>query len=158
MKNSTQNFKNIKAPAKQVYEAIMNPRALEQWMAPGNMRGKVHSFDGRAGGGYKMSLYYSSSGTTAPGKTSSNEDRFHARFIELVPGKKIVQAIRFESDNPAFEDEMTMSITLTEQETSTLVSILFENIPEGILPEDNETGTASSLDKLAAYIESRSSG
>jgi len=33
------------------------------------------------------------------------------------------------------------------------VTILFENIPPGIRPEDNEAGSRSSLEKLARYVE-----
>lgn len=33
------------------------------------------------------------------------------------------------------------------------VTILFENIPPGIRPEDNDAGARSSLKKLARYVE-----
>lgn len=42
------------------------------------MIGKIHSFDGRVGGGYRMSLYYPASEDGSPGKTSEKEDRFTA--------------------------------------------------------------------------------
>jgi len=35
------------------------------------------------------------------------------------------------------------------------VSIVFERIPSGIRPEDNETGTRSTLEKLARCVEER---
>jgi hypothetical protein len=28
------------------------------WLSPGDMTGKVHEFEGRVGGGYRMSLFY----------------------------------------------------------------------------------------------------
>jgi hypothetical protein len=31
------------------------------WLSPGDMTGKVHEFEGRVGGGYRMSLFYSPS-------------------------------------------------------------------------------------------------
>jgi hypothetical protein len=34
-----------------------------------------------------------------------------------------------------------------------MVTIIFENIPRGIRPEDNEAGTELSLEKLARYVE-----
>ena len=49
--------------------------------------------------------------------------------------------------------EMTMVVTLEERDDGTEVTILFENIPPGIRPEDNDEGTRSSLEKLARYVE-----
>lgn len=158
MKNSTHNFKDIKAPAEQVYDAIMDPRALEQWMAPGNMRGKIHYFDGVVGGGYEMSLFYPAADHDAPGKTAADEDRFKVQFIELIPGRKITEMVSFVSNHPGYQGEMTIEITLDKRNGSTRVHFLFKNIPGGIRPQDNEAGTISSLNKLAAFVESKLSG
>lgn len=100
-----------------------------------------------------MSLFYPSSKPGHPGKTSEREDRFTARFLELTPPTKIVQAIFFDSDDPAFSGEMTMIVTFEKRDGGTEVTILFENIPPGIRPEDNDAGTRSSLEKLARYVE-----
>ena len=54
----------------------------------------------------------------------------------------------FDTDDPRFLGEMTMTTTFLERDEGTEVTILFENIRPGIRPEDNETGTRSSLDKL----------
>lgn len=116
------------------------------------MTGKVHSFDCRVGGGYRMSLYYPSSEKTFRGKTSEREDRFTARFVDLTPPSRIVQAITFDSTDPAFSGEMIMEVTFEAAEGGTRVSILFEDIPPGIRPEDNEAGTRSTLEKLARYM------
>lgn len=152
---STRNSKLIKVPREAVYRAFTDPAALAVWLAPGDMTGEVHSFDGRVGGGYQMSLYYPSTEETSRGKTSEKEDRFTARFVELVPPEKIVQAITFDSDDPAFSGEMTIEVTLAAKEGGTTVTILFKDIPPGIRPEDNEAGTEMSLEKLARYVESR---
>ncbi|MES2646324.1 MAG: hypothetical protein V4717_05580 [Bacteroidota bacterium] len=50
----------------------------------------------KIGGGYEMHLYYQGVDSKSIGKTRKNEDRFRTRFIELIPGKKIVEAINFE--------------------------------------------------------------
>ncbi len=110
-------------------------------------------FDARVGGGYRMSLFYLSSEQVYRGKTSEREDRFTARFVELTPPSRIVQAITFDSVDPAFSGEMTMVVTFEYRDGGTEVTILFENIPPGIRPEDNDAGTRSSLEKLARYIE-----
>jgi uncharacterized protein YndB with AHSA1/START domain len=117
-------------------------------------RGAVDgAFDARVGGGYRMSLFYPSSEQVYRGKTSEREDHFTARFVELTPSTRIVQAISFDSVDPAFSGEMTMVVTFEERDGGTAVTIVFEHIPSGIRPEDNEAGCRSSLEKLARYLE-----
>lgn len=152
--SSSQNSKFIKASQEALYRAFTDPAALSVWLAPGEMIGKIHSFDLRVGGGYQMSLFYPSSETLSHGKTSEKEDRFNARFVELIPPKKIVQTINFDTSNPDFSGEMIMEVTFDAEDSGTRVTILFRNIPPGIRPEDNEAGTRSSLEKLARHIES----
>jgi uncharacterized protein YndB with AHSA1/START domain len=103
-----------------------------------------------------MSLYYPPSEQTSRGKTAEREDRYTARFVELTPPTRIVQAITFDSDDPAFAGEMTMAVTFEERDGATDVTIVFENIPVGIRAEDNDAGTRSSLEKLARYVEEES--
>jgi uncharacterized protein YndB with AHSA1/START domain len=155
---STQNSRNIKASKEIIYRAFTNPEALAIWLAPNNMTGKVHHFDLRVGGGYQMSLFYNNREYDKSGKTTGNEDRFTARFIELTPFTKIIQAIHFETDNPEFSGEMIMEITIEPEEEWTTVTISFKNIPQGIDPKDNETGTEQSLAKLARYVEKDNAG
>jgi uncharacterized protein YndB with AHSA1/START domain len=150
---STRNSKFIKAKPETLYQAFTDPTALAIWFAPGDMTGEVHSFDHRVGGGYQMSLYYPSSEKTSRGKTEDREDRYTARFVELTPPSRIVEAITFDSANPAFAGEMIMVVTFEAEDGGTTVSTLFENIPSGIRPEDNEAGTQLTLEKLARYVE-----
>ncbi len=153
-RSSTENSKWIKASPEVLYRAFTDPAALGVWLAPGDMTGKVHHFDGQVGGGYQMSLYYPSTEAMPRGKTSSREDRYDARFIVLTPPRKIVEAITFDATDPAFSGEMIMDVTLVAENDGTRVTVAFNNIPPGIRPEDNETGTRLSLEKLARYVES----
>ncbi len=148
----TRNWKIIKASPKTLYRAFTDPQALAVWLAPGEMTGKVHSFDLKVGGGYQMSLFYPKSEKESRGKTRKREDRYTARFVKLAPPHKIVQAITFDSDNSAFSGEMIMEVTLTANAVGTRVTITFKNIPPGIRLEDNKTGTRLTLEKLARYV------
>ena len=150
---STRNSKFIKATPEALYRAFTDPAALAVWLAPGDMTGEVHRFDYRVGGAYQMSLYYPASETTSRGKTSAREDRFTARFVELTPPSRIVQAITFDSVDPAFSGEMIMVVAFEAKDGGTTVTIEFKDIPPGIRPEDNEAGTESTLEKLARYVE-----
>jgi len=100
-----------------------------------------------------MSLFYPPSDCAHLGKSSAREDRFSSRFVKLQPPERIVQVIQFDTNDPAFAGEMTMEVTLEDSQGDTLVTIAFENIPPGISPEDNDTGTRQSLEKLARYLE-----
>ena len=152
-RGSTRNSKFIKATPESVYRAFTDPAALAVWFAPGDMSGEVSSFDYRVGGGYQMSLYYPSTEETFRGKTAEREDRYTARFVELTPPRRIVEAITFDSVDPAFEGEMIMVVTFEAEDGGTTVSVFFKDIPSGIRPEDNEAGTRSTLEKLARFVE-----
>ena len=143
----------IKATPEALYRAFTDPAALAVWMAPGDMAARVHQFDGRVGGGYQMSLSYPSSDTTARGKTSEREDRYAARFVDLTPPRRLVAAITFDTDDPAFAGEMVMEATFEAEDAGTRVTLVFTDLPPGIRPEDNEIGTRLSMEKLARYVE-----
>lgn len=152
MKRTSKNTKIIQANIKQVYHAFTDPKALEHWLSPDGMTGKIHSFNLEVGGGYDMSLFYDDD--KAAGKTAGNEDRYAATFVELKPCEKIVQAIRFQSDKSEFTGEMIMEVFFKESgNNGTELTIVFNNIPTGIDPKDNEAGTEQSLEKLARYIK-----
>jgi uncharacterized protein YndB with AHSA1/START domain len=142
----------IPATREDLYRAFTDPAALEAWQAPGEMTGTVHAFDLRVGGGYEMSLFYPVDDRESVGKSGEREDRFATRFVELSPPARIVQVVAFDSDDPAFAGEMTMTITLEERADGTEVTIAYEGIPAGIRPEDNELGTRLSLEKLGRYV------
>jgi uncharacterized protein YndB with AHSA1/START domain len=150
---STRNSFSIKAPPETIYRAFTEPTALAAWLAPGDMTAEVRQFDLRVGGGYQMSLYYPASETAARGKTSAKEDRYTARFVELAPPRRIVEAIIFDSADPAFAGEMIMEVTIEPEAHGAIVTVAFREIPPGIRPEDNELGTRLALEKLARYVE-----
>lgn len=148
----TRTSRVIDAPRETVYRAFTNPEALTSWRAPGDMTARMHDFDLRVGGGYTMSLFYPSTDRERAGKTTAHEDRYTSRFVELDPPNRLVEAITFDSDDPAFSGEMIMEVTLVDRDGKTEVSMAFHNLPSGIRPEDNDAGTRSSLDKLARWL------
>ena len=151
--SSTRTSRVVNAPREAVYHALTDPDALVVWRAPGEMTARMHDFDLRVGGGYEMSLFYPSSDQTMRGKTAEREDRFAARFVELNPPSRVVEAITFDADDPAFSGEMILTVTLDDRDGRTEVTIAFANLPSGVRPEDNDAGTRSSLEKLARYLE-----
>ena len=145
--------RHVKAAPDAVYAAFMDPDVLVAWLPPGEMTGKIHSFDGHVGGGYHMSLFYPESDQSHRGKTTAHEDRMSVRFLELVPGREIVEAVTFHSEDPALKDVMTITIAFVAVDGGTEVAFQFEDLPAGLRPEDNEMGARQSLDQLARRFE-----
>jgi uncharacterized protein YndB with AHSA1/START domain len=116
------------------------------------MTGRFERFDARSGGSYRMVLTYSDA-SGAPGKASAEADIVEARFVDIVPGVRVVQAVDFVSDHPAYAGTMTMVWEVTAIDAGTRVDIVAENVPDGISAEDHAAGLASSLTNLAAFVE-----
>lgn len=135
-----------------VYAALIDPDALATWLPPAGMTGRFERFDARPGGSYRMVLtYVDSSG--APGKTTGDADIVEARFIDIVPGVRVVQAVDFVSDDPAYAGTMTMTWAVTAAGAGSRVDIRADDVPAGISAEDHAAGLASSLANLAAFLE-----
>lgn len=150
---TTRTSRVIRAPRRSVYQACIDPGALAAWRAPDNMAANIDFFDPHAGGTYRMSLIYRDPQHPRHGKTTQEFDSFRGRFLELVPDQKIVEVTEFESDNPQFAGEMQITTTLADTDEGTQITMIFEGIPPGIRPEDNEIGTTQSLEKLATLLE-----
>jgi uncharacterized protein YndB with AHSA1/START domain len=142
----------IHAAPDAVWSALMDPKALVEWLPPGDMTGKMHAFDGREGGGFEMSLYYPDDEPEALGKTAVREDRTRVRFTALEPGRRVVWAVLFDTEDPSLQAEMTITVTLKPAEGGTRVTMLSENLPPGLKPADNKEGSRQSLEKLAAWL------
>ena len=99
-----------------------------------------------------MVLSYSDP-SASRGKSTPNSDVVEARFVDIVPGVRVVYAVDFVSDDPAYAGTMTMSWEVTAADGSTLVDITAEDVPDGISVEDHAAGLASSLANLAAHLE-----
>lgn len=143
----------IKASPQTIYRAFVDPEAWVSWLPPEGMQGHMYEFDARNGGAYRMSLTYVGTDHATPGKTSEHADIVQGKFLKLVPDEQIVQAVEFESDDPAFAGTMTMTWTLAAVPQGTEVTIVCEHVPEGIRQEDHDLGLRSSLENLAAYAE-----
>jgi uncharacterized protein YndB with AHSA1/START domain len=142
----------VAAPLDQVYAALVDPEALTAWLPPAGMTGTFERFDLHPGGSYRMVLTYADR-SVAKGKATPGTDVVEARFLDLVPGTRVVQAVEFVSDDPAYAGTMTMTWEVTALEEGTRIDITADDVPDGISAEDHATGMDSSLAKLAGYLE-----
>jgi uncharacterized protein YndB with AHSA1/START domain len=148
----TRVSKIIEAPRALVYAACVDPDKLVAWRVPDGMTGHVHAFDASPGGAFRMSLTYDDPGRSADGKTDAGTDTFQGRFVEVVPGERIVEEIEFESPDPRFAGRMTMTTSFADAGPDTEITVVCHNLPAGVRPEDNELGTEQALRKLAALV------
>ena len=142
----------ITAPPEHVYAALVDPEALTAWLPPAGMTGTFERFDPRPGGSYRLVLTYADT-TASQGKATADTDIVESRFIDLVPGVRVVQAVDFVSDDPTYAGTMTMTWEVTEVDAGTRVDIIADNVPDGIAAKDHAAGLASSLMNLAEYLE-----
>lgn len=140
----------IQAQPATIYRAFATAQALESWLPPKGMSGKVLAFDFREGGRYRMRLTYEVP-HDVPGKSSAHADDVEVRILKLIPDHRIEQAVVFDAEDPAFAGTMKITWTFQALAQGTEVTVRCEDVPEGIRPEDHAKGLASTLENLAAF-------
>ena len=144
----------IAAPLASVFADLVDRDALLAWLPPEGMTARFERFDPRPGGSYRLILtYVDPSG--APGKATADADIVEARYVDIVPDVRVVQAVDFVSDDPAFAGTMTMTWEVSAVDGGTMVAITAEDVPDRISAQDHATGLASSLANLAEHVEGR---
>jgi uncharacterized protein YndB with AHSA1/START domain len=149
--SSTRIRQHIAAPRARVYRALLDPEEVANWMVPNGMTSRVHAFDAREGGSFRISLTYDE--PTGTGKTTEHTDTYHGRFVELVPDQRVVEELEFETPNPAMQGEMRITFTLADARGGTDLLAEHDQLPPGLSPADNEVGWRMSLGKLARLVE-----
>ena len=117
---------------------------------------RVHAFEAREGGSFRVSLTYDAA--TGMGKTTARTDTYHGRFVKVVPNEQIVEVDEFETKDPALRGEMTIAITLADGDGGTDLLAVHDGLPQGPSPAGNETGGQMALAKLAVLIETGGAG
>ncbi|MFJ5774192.1 SRPBCC domain-containing protein [Streptomyces sp. NPDC093094] len=148
---TTRMSRYVGAPPESVYRALVDADAIARWRVPDGMTARVHEFDAREGGRFRVSLTYGRPG--AEGKSGARTDTYHGRFLRLVPDRTVVEELEFETGDPALRGTMTLTTTLTAKNGGTEVVMLHEGVPDGVPRADNETGTRMALAALALLVE-----
>jgi uncharacterized protein YndB with AHSA1/START domain len=149
--SATHIHRHINAPRAAVYRALLDADAVASWMVPTGMTSQVHAFDPREGGAFRISLSYDE--PTGTGKTTAHTDTYHGRFVKLVPNEQVIENVEFETEDPALQGEMTITLTLADAGGGTEVVAVHDGLPPGLSAIDNETGWRMSLANLAALVE-----
>ena len=138
----------VAAPVARVFRAFVDRAALESWLPPEGMSARFERFDPSPGGSYRMILTYAVP-TTAGGKSSDDTDAVEARYVDIVHDDRVVQAVDFVSDDPAFAGTMTMTWSVRAVECGSLVEFVEDGVPDGISAEANAAGMTTSLAPLS---------
>jgi uncharacterized protein YndB with AHSA1/START domain len=142
----------IAAPPDRVFDALVDRDALAAWLPPEGMTARFERFDARPGGSYRLVLTYLDA-SRAHGKATPDSDIIDGRYVDVVPDVRVVQAVDFESNDPAFAGTMTMTWEVSAVDGGTRVDVTADDVPDGISAEDHAAGLASSLANLSEHLE-----
>lgn len=140
--NTVRLHRVLRAKAERVYRAFLDADAMAKWLPPNGFTGKVHQFDPKVGGGYKMSF---------TNFTTGSSHSFGGKYLELKPNELIRYTNEF--DNPALPGQMQTTIILREVFCGTELSVTQEGIPAMIPAEACYLGWQESLILLAKLVE-----
>jgi uncharacterized protein YndB with AHSA1/START domain len=132
----------LRANPERVYRAFLDADAMAKWLPPYGFTCKVHHFEGKVGGTFKMSF---------TNFTTNKGHSFGGKYHELVPNEKIRYTDKF--DDPNLPGEMQVTVTLRKVSCGTEMNVVQEGIPEAIPTEMCYLGWQESLAQLAHLVE-----
>lgn len=142
MSNTVNLHRVLKAPIERTYRAFTNPDALASWIPPYGFIAKVHEFNFKVGGSYRMSF---------TNFTNQQTQFFGGTYKEIKPNEFLKYVDKF--DDPNLPGEMTVTINFKEVLCGTEIIIKQEGIPSVIPAEMCYLGWQESLMKLAHLVE-----
>lgn len=140
--NTVKLHRVLKTTPERVYRAFLDADAMCKWLPPNGFTGRVHQIDAKVGGSFKMS--FTNFGT-------GQSHTFGGKYLELVPGERIVHSDEF--DDPNMPGTMKTTIVLKNVVVGTEVNITQEGIPEVIPMEGCYLGWQESLALLTQLTE-----
>ncbi len=141
-KNKVTLHRILSASPEKVFKAFSDADAMASWFPPYGFVCKVHSFDFKVGGNYKMS--FTNFGT-------GNSHSFGGEYLEIIPNALLKFSDRF--DDPNLPGQITTTVTLREVIVGTELVVVQEGIPDAIPVEMCYLGWQECLDKLKRLVE-----
>lgn len=140
--STVRHHRVLRAPPERLYRAFVEPGAFERWLPPFGFIGKVHAMNAVVGGEWRMSFINFGTG---------HAHSFGGRYLELVPGQRVVYDAAF--DDPNLPGRMTTTVTLTAVSCGTDMIVVQDGIPAVIPVEMCYLGWQESLLSLAQLVE-----
>ena len=141
MPNTIRLHRVFAANPGKVYRAFIEPDAVASWLPPYGFVCTVHELEAKVGGKHRMSFR---------NFTTGNGHSFGGKYIDLVPGERLVYTDAF--DDPNLPGEMQTTVTLKAVSVGTEVSIVQAGIPDMIPVEACYLGWQDSLQKLEKLV------
>ncbi len=140
--NSVHFHRVFRSTPEKVYRAFTDADAFARWLPPCGFTAKIHHFDAKVGGSYKMSF---------TNFTTGNSHSFGGTYLELTPHKYISYSAKF--DDPNLPGEMRTTVELASVPCGVEIKIKQEGIPEVIPVSGCYLGWQESLQFLAQLVE-----
>jgi len=135
--------RELAAPRALVYDAHTKPEMVKRWLhGPDDWSMPECEIDLRVGGTYRYVWRQLSDGL---------EFSARGKFVEIVPGEKIVSTEVFEG--PMNLGEAVNTLTLTERNGKTLVTLLMRYPSKAIRDQAIETGMNEGIEMGYARLE-----
>jgi uncharacterized protein YndB with AHSA1/START domain len=132
----------LKGTPERAYKAFTDADAMAKWLPPYGFTCKVHQFESKVGGSFRMSF---------TNFTSGNSHSFGGKYLELKPGERVRYTDKF--DDPNLPGEMITTVMLKKVSVGTEVSITQEGVPDAIPAEACYLGWQDSLVQLANLVD-----
>ena len=140
--NTIRLHRVVRSTPEKVYRAFLDADAMCRWLPPFGFLGKMHYFEPKVGGSFRMS--FTNFGT-------GGSHSFGGNFLELTPNERLRYTDKFE--DPNLPGEMTVTVTLKKVLCGTEVNIEQEGVPAVIPAEMCYLGWQESLLQLAQLVE-----
>lgn len=140
--NSVTLHRVFAAAPEKVFKAFSDADAMASWLPPYGFICKVHHFEFKEKGSYKMSF---------TNFTTGNGHSFGGEYVEIKPNEIIKYTDKF--DDPNLPGEMVTTVQFKKVICGTELNIRQEGIPAVIPTEMCYLGWQESLDKLKRLVE-----
>jgi uncharacterized protein YndB with AHSA1/START domain len=125
-----------------LFRAFLDADAMAKWLPPHGFTCKVHHFEGKVGGTFRMSF---------TNFTTGNSHAFGGEYLEIVPNERVRYTDKFE--DPNLPGVMEVTVKLRAVACGTEINIEQANLPTVIPVESCYLGWQQSLNQLAALVE-----
>lgn len=132
----------LRTTPEKLYRAFLDADAKCKWLPPYGFTAKMHSFEPRVGGSYRMSF---------TNFTTGQSHSFGGTYTELVPNERLRYTDKFDDAN--LPGQMDVTVNIKQAPCGTELTIEQAGVPDIIPPEGCYLGWQESLLQLARLVE-----
>ncbi len=140
--NTVRLHRVLRTTPEKLYRAFLDADGMSKWLPPYGFTCKVHHFEPKVGGSFKMSF---------KNFTTGHSHSFGGEYLELVPNERLRYTDKF--DDPNLPGVMTVTVILKKVVCGTEVNIEQAGVPAIIPVEMCYLGWQESLAQLATLVE-----